>query len=108
MKADFDFDFDPAWADPKTYTNASVTQLFYTANMYHDLLYDLGFNEAAGNFEANNNGAGGKGNDAVTLNAQVGGSFNNANFLTPEDGKAGRMNMLLWNATRTGPFRDCT
>lgn len=65
--ANFDYDFNPAWSNYKTYANASVTQLFYTANTYHDLLYVLGFNEAAGNFETNNNGAGGKGNDAVIL-----------------------------------------
>jgi hypothetical protein len=57
--------------------------LFYTANLYHDLLYELGFNEAAGNFETNNNGAEGKGNDAVILNAQDGSGTNNANFATP-------------------------
>ncbi|KFZ04297.1 hypothetical protein V502_10257, partial [Pseudogymnoascus sp. VKM F-4520 (FW-2644)] len=67
--ANFNYDLSLTETDPKKYAAASVTQLFYTANMYHDLLYTLGFNEAAGNFETNNNGAGGKGNDAVILNA---------------------------------------
>jgi hypothetical protein len=66
------------------------TQLFYTANMYHDLLYNLGFNEAAGNFETNNNGVGGKGSDAVVLNAQDASGTNNANFAPPVDGQPGR------------------
>jgi len=56
---DFDYDFQLTWTNFKTYSNSSVAQLWYTANMYHDLLYDLGFTEAAGNFETNNNGQGG-------------------------------------------------
>lgn len=79
----FNYGFSLAETDPKKYSNASVTQLFYTANMYHDLLYVLGFNEAAGNFETNNNGKGGKGADAVILNAQDGAGTNNADFATP-------------------------
>lgn len=73
--------------------------------MYHDLLYTLGFNEAAGNFETSNNGKGGKGNDAVILNAQDGSGTNNANFATPVDGQAGRMRMYMW--TVATPNRDC-
>jgi extracellular elastinolytic metalloproteinase len=88
------------------YSNASVTQLFYTANVYHDLLHKLGFNEQARNFEINNNGAGGVGNDFVFLNAQDGSAFNNANFATPPDGQAARMRMYMWNSTY--PFRDCS
>jgi extracellular elastinolytic metalloproteinase len=89
-----------------SYSNASVTQLYYTSNMYHDLLHKLGFNEAAGNFEINNNGQGGIGNDFVYLNAQDGSGFNNANFATPPDGQPARMRMYMWNST--SPFRDCS
>lgn len=93
LDTDFDFDFSLTWTNFKTYSNSSVSQLFYTANMYHDLLYDLGFTEAAGNFETNNDGSGGVGGDAVILNAQDGSGTNNANFATPPDGQAGRMRM---------------
>lgn len=79
----FNYDLSLTETDYQKYSNASVTQLFYTANMYHDLLYLLGFNEAAGNFETNNNGQGGAGNDEVILNAQDGSGTNNANFATP-------------------------
>lgn len=82
-----------------------MTQLFYTANTYHDLLHTLGFNEAAGNFENNNNGAGGKGGDAVILNAQDGSGTNNANFATPPDGQPGVMRMYIWDEST--PVRDC-
>jgi extracellular elastinolytic metalloproteinase len=70
------------------------------------LLHKLGFNEQAGNFEINNNGQGGVGNDFVFLNAQDGSAFNNANFATPPDGQAARMRMYMWN--QTYPFRDCS
>jgi len=41
--------------------------------------------------KANNNGQGGLGGDAVTLNTQDGSGINNANFATPIDGQPGRM-----------------
>ncbi|KAL9619874.1 MAG: hypothetical protein Q9160_005521 [Pyrenula sp. 1 TL-2023] len=102
----FVYPYSPNLTDPNTYGDASVTQLFYTANKYHDLLYQLGFTEAAGNFEVNNDGQGGVGQDFVILNAQDGSGKNNANFATPPDGQSGRMRMYLWNYT--APVRDCT
>jgi extracellular elastinolytic metalloproteinase len=102
----FHYPYSTNESDFQSYANASVTQLFYTANVYHDLLHKLGFDEKAGNFEINNNGASGVGNDFVFLNAQDGSAFNNANFATPPDGQAARMRMYMWN--RTEPFRDCS
>ncbi|KAI3328737.1 extracellular elastinolytic metallo proteinase [Ustulina deusta] len=102
---DFEYDWSTSWSPPSSYSNASVTQLFYTANVYHDVLYDLGFTEAAGNFETNNNGKGGVGNDFVILNSQDGSGTNNANFATPPDGQSGRMRMYRW--TYSTPQRDC-
>ncbi|KAJ4352141.1 uncharacterized protein N0V89_007488 [Didymosphaeria variabile] len=101
---DFEYPYTPEESEWKSYINASITQLFYTANTYHDLLYQLGFTEAAGNFETNNNGQGGVGNDFVYLNAQDGAGLNNANFQTPVDGQRARMRMYMWN--RTEPWRD--
>lgn len=101
---DFQYDYSPEESDWKSYINASITQLFYTANTYHDLLYKLGFTEEAGNFETNNNGQGGVGNDFVYLNAQDGAGLNNANFQTPVDGQRARMRMYMWN--KTEPWRD--
>jgi extracellular elastinolytic metalloproteinase len=73
--------------------------------MYHDLLYLLGFNEAAGNFENENGDLGGIGADAVVLNAQDGSGTNNANFATPPDGEPGVMRMFIWD--QSTPKRDC-
>lgn len=83
LDGDFIYNLDLNSADPSTYINASVTQLFYTANMMHDLLYTLGFTEAAGNFQENNNGKGGVGGDGVTLFSQDASALNNAYFFTP-------------------------
>jgi uncharacterized repeat protein (TIGR01451 family) len=90
--------------EPTTYGNASVVQLFYWNNWMHDKLYELGFTEAAGNFQLSNFGRGGVGNDAVNADAQDGSGFNNANFSTPPDGSPGRMQMYLFNSTT--PDRD--
>ncbi|KAI6021035.1 Fungalysin metallopeptidase-domain-containing protein [Pisolithus marmoratus] len=68
------------------YTDASVTQLFYISNMFHDLVYRYGFTEEAGNFQQYNFGRGGLENDAVIASAQDGSGINNANFMTPLDG----------------------
>ncbi|KAH6609921.1 fungalysin metallopeptidase [Trichoderma cornu-damae] len=100
----FEYPFSLTQTNPTDYRNASITQLFYTVNKYHDLLYILGFNEVAGNFQLNNNGQGGKGNDFVIANAQDGAGTNNANFATPVDGGNGRMRMYIW--TTATPYRD--
>ncbi|KAL7785881.1 Fungalysin metallopeptidase domain-containing protein [Trichoderma ceciliae] len=100
----FEYPFSLTQTKPADYRNASITQLFYTANKYHDLLYILGFNEVAGNFQTNNNGKGGLANDFVILDAQDVGGSNNANFATPPDGQNGRMRMYIWTASN--PQRD--
>ncbi|KAF4549268.1 Fungalysin metallopeptidase (M36)-like protein [Elsinoe fawcettii] len=100
----FFFPLDLARADPLDYIDFSTAQLFYTANIVHDVFYALGFNELAGNFQENNFGRGGSGGDGVILNSQDGSGFNNANFATPSDGTRGRMRMYIWD--RTTPRRD--
>jgi hypothetical protein len=98
----FDFPLDLTTQAPASYKDAAVTQLFYWCNWMHDKLYALGFTEAAGNFQNNTFGKGGIGNDAVQADAQDGSGTNNANFSTPPDGSAGRMQMY----TFTGPTPD--
>jgi hypothetical protein len=99
----FDFQIDLT-KQPITYANASVVQLFYWCNWYHDKLYDLGFTEAAGNFQNDNFGRGGVGGDAVQADAQDGSGTDNANFSTPPDGQPGRMQMYVF--TDANPGRD--
>jgi uncharacterized repeat protein (TIGR01451 family) len=100
----FDFPMDLTTQNPTAYSQAAVVQLFYWNNFMHDKLYELGFTEAAGNFQSNNFGRGGFGNDAVQADAQDGGGFNNANFSTPPDGSSGRMQMYIFNGPT--PQRD--
>ncbi|ELU35548.1 fungalysin metallopeptidase (M36) domain-containing protein [Rhizoctonia solani AG-1 IA] len=59
------------------YRDLSITQLFYLANMYHDLLYLYGFDEVSGNFQQYNFDKGGAEGDAVIVDAQDSGGFNN-------------------------------
>lgn len=109
LNSSMTFDYEYGEYDglrPKEYIDMAVTQLFYTTNMYHDLLYRLGFDEVSGNFQMDNFGKGGRGGDAVIANAQdaYDSASNNANFMTPPDGQQGRMRMYIWNTH--SPYRD--
>lgn len=92
----FDFQLDLN-QEPSTNRDAAVTNLFYWNNIIHDVWYQYGFDEASGNFQQNNYGNGGNGNDYVFAEAQDGSGTNNANFATPPDGSSGRMQMFLWD-----------
>lgn len=91
----FDFPLDIT-LPPQNYTSASVTNLFYLNNKIHDVFYKFGFTEFAKNFQTNNFGKGGLGNDAVLAESRDGKGYNNANFSTPNDGSAPRMQMYLY------------
>ena len=93
---DFDFPLNLS-QNPSTYQDPAITNLFYTCNRIHDILYQYGFDEASGNFQSNNYGNGGAAGDYVLAEAQDGGGTNNANFATPNDGSNPRMQMYLWN-----------
>lgn len=96
---------------PTTYGDAAVVQLFYWCNWMHDRLFELGFTEAAGNFQNDNYGRGGLGGDAVLADAQDSANLtarNNANFQDVPDGDLGalksRIQMYLWDGP--APDRD--
>jgi hypothetical protein len=93
----FDFPFDDSSAI-STYKNASITNLFYINNKMHDIFYRFGFDEEGRNFQSNNFGKGDTYTDLdpVLAEARDGGRTNNANFSTPPDGYAPRMQMYLW------------
>ncbi|AHJ98409.1 M36 family metallopeptidase [Hymenobacter swuensis] len=95
------FDYVPDFAfSPQLGKNrrAATVNLFYWNNIVHDVLYQYGFTEPAGNFQTDNIGRGGTGQDHVRAEAQDGNGVNNANFSTPPDGASGRMQMFLWSA----------
>lgn len=102
----FDFRQDLA-ADPRTYSDSAVVQLFYRANWFHDRLYDLGFTEEAGNYQTSNLGRGGEEGDAVVCLTQAGaaaGYSDNAAFQPAPDGVPGYVLMFVWNTP--SPQRD--
>lgn len=100
---DFTFPFSTT-VDPRTQQAAVVTNLFYFNNIMHDFSYNLGFTETSGNFQTNNFGRGGTGNDSVRAEAQDGSGTNNANFATPPEGQRPRMQQYLFTAPN--PDRD--
>lgn len=103
--ANLDFDFPINLTQtPSNYQSAAITNLFYWNNLMHDVWYQYGFDEPAGNFQQNNYGRGGAGNDFVFADAMDGSGTNNANFGTPPDGSNPRMQMYVW----TNPNPDRT
>ncbi|WP_299763992.1 T9SS-dependent M36 family metallopeptidase [uncultured Dokdonia sp.] len=92
----FDFEYNLN-TDPVNMLDAVTTNLFYWNNIMHDVFYHYGFDEESGNFQQNNYGNGGSGNDLVLADAQDGSGTNNANFGTPPDGNAPRMQMFLFD-----------
>jgi len=92
----FDFPLDLE-QPPEAYVEASVANLFYWGNVLHDIHYEYGFDEAAGNFQTNNLGQSGFAQDPVQADAQDGGRLNNALFIAPPDGLPGRMEFFLWS-----------
>ncbi|KAH9269204.1 hypothetical protein BASA83_008696 [Batrachochytrium salamandrivorans] len=83
---------------------AAAVNLFYLNNLMHDITYQYGFTESAGNFQKNNFGKGGKEGDAVTINVINAFGVDNANFVVGADGQPGVMNMYRF--TRTDPNRN--
>ncbi|HUF05108.1 MAG TPA: M36 family metallopeptidase [Aridibacter sp.] len=84
----------------------AVVQMFYVMNRYHDVMYQLGFTEQTFNFQHDNFGRGGLGNDRIRSEGQDSSGTNNANFSTPADGGRGRMQMFRF--TGMDPDRDGT
>ena len=74
----FLFTQDPTVA-PTTQANidAARTNAFYLVNTVHDISYVYGFTEAGFNFQDNNFGKGGVGNDRVTISVQDSSGINN-------------------------------
>jgi len=100
----------------QTNRSQNAAQVFYYVNKFHDhlLAAPIGFTEAAGNFQTVNATGQGLGDDAIQTEPLdgantlccVGGQpvglpnnthVNNANFGTPPDGQAPRMQMFLFH-----------
>ena len=64
---------------------------------YSCLLFSIRyeFTEKFLDFQTNNFGKGGKGNDSITVSVQDKAGIDNADFTTPPDGQSGHMRMFL-------------
>jgi hypothetical protein len=103
MTRTFDFPFDSSRPpDDAGNEAASATNAFFMANWYHDRLYELGFDEAAGNFQDVNFTPDGVAGDRVKARLHVG--TDNSRFSTPAaDGTCcPTLNAYTW----TGPEPD--
>ena len=91
---------DPFWTFdfPASSPGAAATSLFFAVNYAHDFFYDLGFVEAAGNFQVSNFGRGGVGGDEVHVIARAAGR-NNATFQAEPEGTNPIISMFMWDGT---------
>jgi len=84
-----------------TQLNAKIVQAFYAANWLHDLFYDLGFDEDAGNMQVDNYGRGGVGGDPLYVSAGVDTTFA---YVSEQDGDPA--GLFLGNNLRSLSRRD--
>ena len=109
---------DPAAFDSpeRNDIDAAIANLFVGHNRMHDWAYRLGFTETAFNLQEDNFGRGGVDNDPESGNAQAGGvvggppgfeSRDNANQITPPDGRPPITNMYLWQPIAAAFYAPC-
>ena len=89
------YPFSQIYTGSNQYEDAAITNLFYMNNVFHDIMYQFGFDDVSGNFQENNYGNGGLGSDSVNAEAQDGSGTCNANFGTPPDGGNPTMQMYI-------------
>ncbi|HQR38755.1 MAG TPA: M36 family metallopeptidase, partial [Blastocatellia bacterium] len=93
-----------------TNRQAAVVGMFYQVNWLHDVWYQHGFTEAAGNAQTDNYGRGGVAGDSLKAEGQDQSGTDNANMSTPADGGRPKMQMYIFtaggllNPTREGTF----
>ena len=85
------YDFDQEFSNENQYEDASITNLFYWTNIIHDITYQYGFTESAGNFQVNNYDRGGIVGDDINTFGQSVVRRCNGSFSTPEDGERPHM-----------------
>ncbi len=90
----FDFPLNNEFTEVNTSESAAITNLFYWNNIVHDIMYQYGFDEENGNFQANNYDKGGLEDDYVLASSQSDRDACNAYFSTPPDGLNGELFVL--------------
>jgi hypothetical protein len=106
----FPLQLGPGMPAPTLFKDAVNTNLFYWVNRAHDLHYQSGFDEAAGNFQQDNFGRGGQGGDPVYAYSHygagaVGGRAQILNaFFSWRRVDDGAQSMLAMFISRPGPI----
>jgi extracellular elastinolytic metalloproteinase len=91
----FDYVYDHTLnASDATNLQNSLVGMFFHVNWLHDRWYEAGFDEAAGNAQADNFGRGGVGGDPILAEGSDFSGTDNANMSTPADGASPRMQMF--------------
>lgn len=106
----FDYSYDVAQSPGATPTNiaAASTHLFYVTNFLHDWYYDFGFDEKAGNHQADNFGRGGVARDPLKAEVQDYSGRNNANATVPADGSSPRLQMYVFSGPSVATLQVLT
>lgn len=102
----FDYEIEPG-EDP-SHANAraaAAVSLFYAINWQHDVWYNHGFDEVAGNAQRSNYGRGGVENDPLIAQGQDASGRSNANMATPADGSSPTMQQYLFDGPSIGEVR---
>lgn len=82
----------PALPNPDdSQLNAKIVHVFYMGNVLHDMFYEAGFDEAAGNAQQDNFGRGGIAGDRMIVHASSPTTF----IFTPGDGQSPVMTLGL-------------
>jgi hypothetical protein len=90
---DYVYDHGKPASDPNN-LQSSLVGMFFHVNWLHDRWYQAGFDEAAGNAQADNFGRGGIGGDPIMAEGLDFSGTDNANMATPADGASPRMQMF--------------
>ena len=111
----FDFPLQLGGDAPVTtlFQDAVTTNLFYWVNRAHDLFHDIGFNEAAGNYQTQNFSGAGVSGDPMLAYSQYGAqslngfaSFNNAFFSTRNTADGGPAMIAMFLTSNNGVWTD--
>ncbi len=65
------YPYDEYYSNNERFSDSAITNIFYWANLYHDVMYMYGFDDVSGNFQVNNYNNGGLGNDNIDLDGQL-------------------------------------
>ena len=106
----FDYQYDSTQnAETALNRQAAVVGMFYQVNWLHDIWYQHGFTESAGNAQTSNYGRGGVEGDSIRAEGQDLSGTDNANMAAGADGTRPKMQMYKFLASgRLNPTRDGT